>query len=171
MVLKIVEYPDPVLGEKAKPVEEIDESIHRLIDDMIETMHQAPGIGLAAPQVGESKQVVVVDIGAVEPDSEIIVLVNPQIVETEGEAVREEGCLSVPGLLSDIKRYAKVKVRGLNREGKAVEIVGEGLLARVFQHEIDHLNGKVILDRVSLLKRQLYKQKLKKKMRERRGSE
>jgi peptide deformylase len=170
MVLKIVEYPDPVLGKKAQPVEEINETIHRLIDDMIETMHEAPGIGLAAPQVGESKQVMVVDIRAIEPESEIIVLINPQIVEADGEAVREEGCLSVPGLLSDIKRHDKVKVRGLNREGKAVEIMGEGLLARVFQHEIDHLNGTVILDRVSLLKRQLYKQRVRKRMRKDRGN-
>ncbi|HIC90828.1 MAG TPA: peptide deformylase [Syntrophaceae bacterium] len=166
MVLEIVKYPHPVLKTQARPVEKIDDTIHRLIENMIDTMRQAPGIGLAAPQVGESKQVMIADISSVEPHNDLIVLINPQIADAEGEMVGEEGCLSILDFMSEIKRYARVKVCGLNREGEMVEIMGEGLLARVLQHEIDHLNGILILDRVSSLKRNLYKMRLKKWMRE-----
>lgn len=164
MVLEILKYPHPVLKSSAQPVKEIDDAIHKLIDDMIETMHNAPGIGLAAPQVGESKQVIVADIRSLEPDNDLIVLINPRIVEAEGKMVETEGCLSVSDFMPEIKRFAKVKVSGLNAEGKNVEISGEGLLAKVLQHEIDHINGILILDRVSSLKRTLYKQRLKKLM-------
>jgi len=166
MVLEIVKYPHPALKAQAKPVEKIDDTVHRLIEDMIETIRQAPGIGLAAPQVGQSKQVMIADISSVEPDNDLIVLINPQVAEADGEMVDEEGCLSVLDFMSEIKRYARVKVCGLNREGERVEIMGEGLLARVLQHEIDHLNGILILDRVSSLKRNLYKRRLKKRMKE-----
>lgn len=166
MVLEILKYPHPVLKVQAKPVEKIDDAVHKLIEDMIETIRQAPGIGLAAPQVGQSKQVMIADISSVEPDNDLIVLVNPQIAEAEGEMVGEEGCLSILDFMSEIKRYNRVKVCGLNKEGERVEIMGEGLLARVLQHEIDHLNGILILDRVSGLKRNLYKRRLKKRMKE-----
>ena len=160
-VHKILEYPDPKLREKASPVDSVDKTIQKLAEDMAETMYAAPGIGLAATQIGEPLQVITLDISPGR--EELIVLVNPEIISSEGECTAEEGCLSLPGFKENIRRKSKVLVRGLNHEGKEVSITAEGLLAAAFQHEIDHLNGVLLLDKVSRLKRMFFKTKLKKK--------
>jgi peptide deformylase len=141
-VLPILKHPDPVLRRKAKRVSHVDESLNRLIDNMIETMYQASGAGLAAPQVGVSLKIAVIGI----PDEEVIVLVNPELVKKSGERVVIEGCLSVPGYRGEIKRAEKVTVKALDRNGKAFRIKAEELLAEVLEHEIDHLNGVLYLD-------------------------
>jgi len=159
-LLKIEKYPSNSLKRKAKPVDEVTADITKLLDDMAETMHAAPGVGLAAPQVGISLRCIVIDTGIEQPDgtfvSNLIQIVNPKIVDAEDEVEWEEGCLSVPEFLLQMKRAAKVKVRGLDKHGKLIEIDAEGLLAVAFQHEIDHLDGKLIIDNVSRLKRELY---------------
>ena len=160
-ILKILTYPDPVLKKKAKPVEIIEEKIKKLAEDMIETMYSAPGIGLAAPQVGESLRVITVDV--TRKGEDLIVLINPEIISGEGECAEEEGCLSVPDFKETVLRKKKVLVKGLDPEGKEKEISAEGLLAIAFQHEIDHLDGILIIDRVSRLKRDIFKKKLQKK--------
>ena len=141
-VLPILKHPDPVLRRKAKRVSHVDESLNRLIDDMIETMYQASGAGLAAPQVGVSLKIAVIGI----PDEEVIVLVNPELVKKSGERVVIEGCLSVPGYRGEIKRAEKVTVKALDRNGKAFRIKADDLLAEVLEHEIDHLNGILYID-------------------------
>ena len=141
-VLPILKYPDPVLCRKAKRVSRIDESLNRLIDDMIETMYQASGAGLAAPQVGVSLKIAVIGL----PDEEVIVLVNPEVVKKSGERMVIEGCLSVPGYRGEIKRAEKVTVKALDRNGKAFRIKADDLLAEVLEHEIDHLNGVLYID-------------------------
>jgi peptide deformylase len=162
--LKICKYPDPVLLKKAEPIEGIDPSLQEMIKDMIETMYMAPGIGLAATQVGRPIRLIVFDVTPKDQDRKPTVLINPEIIEAEGEQILEEGCLSVPEYYSDVKRSAKVKVRGLDPEGKPVEICGEGILATVLQHEIDHLDGILFIDRISALKRTLYKKRVQKKL-------
>ena len=162
-VLEIKTYPDKVLKEKALLVEEINSDIQCLIDDMIETMYAAPGIGLAAPQVGVSKRIIIVDVSMREDEkAPLIVLINPEIAAYEGETDSEEGCLSLPGYTTNVKRAEKVLVRGLNREGLPVEIKGEGLLSRAVQHEIDHLNGTLLIDRISSIKREFFKKRFQK---------
>jgi peptide deformylase len=141
-ILPILKHPDPVLRRKAKRVSHVDESLNRLIDNMIETMYQASGAGLAAPQVGVSLKIAVIGL----PDEDIIVLVNPELVKKSGERVVIEGCLSVPGYRGEIKRAEKVTVKALDRNGKAFRIKAEELLAEVLEHEIDHLNGVLYLD-------------------------
>jgi len=163
-ILTICTYPEAILNKRAEPVTEIDEEVVRLVDHMAETMYSAPGIGLAATQVGVAKQVLVADIAPRRPESELIVLINPEIVAAEGEVIFEEGCLSVPDYQAEVKRHEKVTVRGLNLKGEEVELEAEGLLAVVLQHEIDHLNGVLFIDRLSKLKRDLYKRKLRKKL-------
>jgi peptide deformylase len=139
---KIVQYPDPVLKKQAKPVTKFHERLHKLLNDMAETMYAAPGVGLAAPQVGILKRVIVVDIG-----EGLIEMVNPEIVAKSGEQLSPpEGCLSIPGLLGDVRRAEKITVVGQDRHGERVELTAEGYLARAFQHEIDHLNGILFLD-------------------------
>lgn len=144
MTRKIVRFPSPILSKKAKAVRKVTPEIVRLIDEMIEIMHKAPGVGLAAPQVGESLRVIVVDIGA-----GAIALVNPKLVKKSGKQTITEGCLSLPGIEAPVERAAKITVTGLDRSGKKGEICAEGLLATVFQHEIDHLEGHVFIDRVA----------------------
>jgi peptide deformylase len=145
-VLNIVTLPDPVLRRKAKKVSTVDASVRRLIDDMLETMHASPGrVGLAAPQVGASLRVIVIGI----PEEEDIVLVNPEIVKRSGERDLEEGCLSVPGYYGHIKRAETVTAKGRNRDGKEVRIKADGLLAQALEHEIDHLNGTLYIDRLA----------------------
>ena len=150
-ILPIVKADNPILRRKAKRVPNIDAGIQKLIDDMIETMHDASGVGLAAPQVGISLRVIVVqefeekEGGELVP-GEIIALINPQMVKITGEYEVEEGCLSLPGYVGDIKRAEKVLVKGLNRQGKEVRIKAEGLLAEALQHEIDHINGMLFVD-------------------------
>ncbi len=153
---------DPLLSRRADPVERIDAEIVRLAQDMVETVHAAPGIGLAAPQVGVGKRVIVVDLSVGEDEDQLHVLVNPEIVAAEGEDICEEGCLSVPDIREKVLRPRRVKVRGLDIEGRTVEIEGEDLLARALCHEIDHLDGVLFVDRLSSLKRALIKKKLRK---------
>jgi peptide deformylase len=139
----IVKDPDPVLREKAKPVPKITPNIHKLLDDMADTMYDAEGVGLAAPQIGILKRVIVVDVG---DDNGLIEMINPEIVSKEGEQLGQEGCLSIPGLRGDVNRAMKVTVKGLDRNGDEIVITGSELLARAFQHEVDHLNGVLFTD-------------------------
>ena len=163
-ILHICTYPEEILRQPAERVTDIDEEVVRLVDQMAETMYSAPGIGLAATQVGVAKQLLVADIAPRKPESELIVLINPEIVAAEGEVIIEEGCLSVPEYQAEVKRHEKITVRGLNLKGEEVEIEAEGLLAVVLQHEIDHLNGMLFIDRLSKLKRDLYKRRVRKKL-------
>ncbi|MBI3591973.1 MAG: peptide deformylase [Nitrospirae bacterium] len=165
-VLEIKKYPDDVLKKKALPVEKFDSDLQRLIDDMIETMYAAPGVGLAAPQVGVSKRLLVIDISTKDESRPLIVLVNPEVVEADGFVDSEEGCLSVPEYTAVIKRAEKVIVKGLDREGKPMEIEGTGLLARALQHEIDHLDGVLFVDRLSTIKREFFKKRYRKALKE-----
>lgn len=152
-----------MLKQKAAPVEKIDRELQRLIDDMLETMYAAPGIGLAAPQVGVSKRVIVLDVSRREENrTPVIVLINPLITESEGEIESEEGCLSLPGYITAVKRAERVLVQGLDREGRPLQVEGEGLLCRALQHEIDHLNGTLLIDRISSIKREFFKKRFQK---------
>lgn len=168
-LLDIKKYPEEVLREKALAVDKVDKedrNLQRLIDDMIETMYAAAGIGLAAPQVGVGKRLIVIDIGDREEGRGLIVLVNPEIMLAEGLVESEEGCLSVPQYIANFKRAERVVVRGLDRDGKPVEIEADGLLARALQHEIDHLDGVLILDRISAIKREFYNKRYLKSLKE-----
>ena len=164
-VLEILKYPHPTLKKRSETVSRIDEDVRKLIHDMRETMHAAGGIGLAACQVGVSRRVIVLDVGPMDPQHSFFALINPEIVSGEGEIDHEEGCLSVPEYLEKIKRKEKVCVKGFSPEGKGIEIMGDGILAIALQHEIDHTNGILILDRVSRLKREIYRNRLKKEKR------
>jgi peptide deformylase len=164
-LLDIRTYPDEVLRKKAEPVESVDDSLRRLADDMVETMYAAPGVGLAAPQVGVSKRLIVADIGLHEgEESRLVILFNPEIIEADGSIEFEEGCLSLPGFNVVVSRAGRVVVRGLDREGKEASIEAEGLLAIVLQHEIDHLDGILLIDRAGMLKREFYKKRIKKQL-------
>jgi len=163
-VRKIVKFGHPVLHRRADPVLEINEEIIALARDMVETMHLAPGIGLAAPQLGIGQRLITVDLSVGEKPDELIILVNPEILEEEGETIEEEGCLSVPEIREKVVRPGRVLVRGLSLEGKEVEIEARNLLARVFSHEIDHLDGRLFIDRLSPLKRSLIRRRLKKQL-------
>lgn len=158
-VREILKYPEKVLREKASRVTDCDSKLNRLIDDMIETMYAAPGVGLAANQVGVPKQVAVIDVSARDEKSPLIVLVNPEIVHLEGEIEAEEGCLSVPDYTTVLKRAMKVCVKGIDRDGKPIEIEAEGLLARALQHEIDHLNGVLFIDRMGRIRKEFFKKR------------
>jgi peptide deformylase len=164
-VLEILKYPNPLLKKRSKEVDGIDDGVKRLIRDMTETMYQANGIGLAACQVGILRRAIVVDVSPIDPQHGLFALINPEIVSEEGEIEYEEGCLSVPDCLEKVKRREKIQVRGISPEGTEVEVSGEGILAISLQHEIDHLNGILILDRLSRLKREIYRNKLKKEKR------
>lgn len=137
----IVKHPDPILREKSAEVKKFNAHLHKLLDDMAETMYEADGVGLAAPQVGILKRAIVMDCG-----DGLIEMINPEIVEREGEELGPEGCLSIPGLMGDVRRALKIKARGFDRYGNPIEVEGEGLLARCIQHEIDHLNGVLFID-------------------------
>jgi len=162
-VLEILTYPHPLLKKRCLEVEKIDGEVKRLIRDMTETMYEANGVGLAACQVGVSKRVIVLDVSPMDPEQDLFTLVNPEIVAEEEEIDHEEGCLSVPDCLETIKRKQKVRVRGMSPEGKEIELEAQGILAIALQHEVDHLNGVLILDRMSGLKREIYRKKLRKK--------
>mgnify|MGYP000619201041 CR=1 FL=1 len=164
--LQICTYPDPILRRKAEPVPTVDREIRRLIDEMAETMYSAPGIGLAANQVGKAQRVLVVDLQRPEYDQGLLVLVNPKIVAASGETTYEEGCLSVPEFFSNVKRYEQVTVQALDKDGKPVEISANGLLAVVLQHEIDHLEGRLFIDHLGTITRELFKRKWKKRLKE-----
>jgi peptide deformylase len=164
-VLEILKYPHPLLKKRCEKVDRIDGEVKKLIRDMTETMYQANGIGLAACQVGVSQRVIVVDVSPIDPEKEFFAMVNPEVIFEEGEIEHEEGCLSVPDCLEKLKRKEKVLVRGFSPAGKEIEISAEGILAIAIQHEIDHVNGVLILDRISRLKREIYRNKLKKERR------
>lgn len=165
---EIITYPHKVLRRKAEPVAEINQEIQTLIDDMVETMYNGLGIGLAANQVGVLHRVIVLDTGPRDESSELIALINPEIIEKQGSAAIEEGCLSVLDFRAEIPRAEKVTVKALDRVGNRIEINAEGIQAIVLQHEIDHLNGVLIIDHISSLKRELYKKRLKKFLQENR---
>jgi peptide deformylase len=164
-VFEILKFPHPILKKRSEAVSRIDEEVKKLIQDMRETMVEAGGIGLAACQVGVSRRVIVLDVSPMDPQQSFFALINPEIISEEGEIDHEEGCLSVPDCLETVKRKEKVCVRGLSPEGMEMEIKGEGIFAIALQHEIDHINGILILDRVSRLKREIYRNKLKKEKR------
>ncbi len=158
-LLEIRKYPDKILREKASPVKEFNKDLQKLIDDMIETMYAAQGVGLAAPQVGISKRLIVIDVSSRGEQQPLIVLINPEIIYSEGEAKTEEGCLSIPGYTTIVTRVEKVRVKGLDREENPIEVEGEGFFARALQHEIDHLNGFLIIDRIGRIKREFFKRR------------
>ncbi|MBI1813878.1 MAG: peptide deformylase [Deltaproteobacteria bacterium] len=165
-VRSILKFPAPVLKAKAKPVAAIDGQVDELITDMVESMYAAPGVGLAAPQLGDGRRIIVIDINHEEPGKDLIKLINPVIAEAEGEIVWEEGCLSVVDYRAEVRRAAHVLVKGWTLDEKEVEIEAEELLAVALQHEIDHLEGKLFIDRISRLKRDLYKRKINKMIRD-----
>lgn len=163
MVLKILKYGEPVLEQPADHVSDFDTpDLKQLIENMFDTMYAAKGVGLAAPQIGISKRVTVIDISVGEDETKRLVLVNPEIVTREGSQVGEEGCLSIPGFREPVIRAHKVTVRAHNEKGEPIELAGEELLARAFQHEIDHLNGKLFINHLSALKRDIIRRKIKK---------
>jgi peptide deformylase len=162
----IVKYGDPVLHSPAAPVERVADAIRALFDDMVQTMYAAPGIGLAAPQVGVPLRVIVIDLSVGEDPKQVIKLANPELVTREGEQKHEEGCLSIPGYGGSPTRPVRVTVRGLGPDGEERVYAGTDLLARAFCHEIDHIDGLLFVDRLSPLKRDLMKRKLRKRARE-----
>jgi peptide deformylase len=162
MVREIVIWPDPVLKEIAKPVDAVDDTVRRVLDDMAETMYAADGVGLAAPQIGVSKRLIVIDVSPRQPEQKLVHLVNPEILKVEGKMTYTEGCLSVPGEAEDVERASKVWVRALGRDGKPFELECEGLLAIAVQHEYDHLQGTLFVDHLSSLKRELIRKRMKK---------
>jgi peptide deformylase len=166
-VRTILHYPDPRLREKAKPVAEVTPEIKRLVDDMAETMYAAPGVGLAAPQIGESVRIFVIDTAKDDEPSKLQVFINPEIVARDGELVWEEGCLSFPGVTEEIDRAAKVRVRALDADGKPFELEAEELLAVAIQHELDHLDGVLMIDRMGMLKKRLVDRKMRRRAAER----
>lgn len=167
---RILHYPETLLKQKSQPVTTFDAELKQLADDMVETMYDAPGVGLAAPQVGELKRLIVLDCSAKEEPADLIVAVNPEIVAGEGESLEEEGCLSVPGFWASVKRRSKATMRYQDVDGNTHEREAEGLLAVCMQHEIDHLNGILFVDRLSPLKRSMFKKKYMKMMKEQEAS-
>ena len=162
-------YPDPVLRKKTSRVEHIDSTLSRLIEDMVETMHAAPGVGLAANQVGVPLQLAVIDLSSREDEEQrhpLLVIINPEILAMEGSVIEEEGCLSIPDYAEKVKRAARVKVRAQDRTGKPFELEAEGLMAKALQHEIDHLNGLLFVDKLSPLKKSLFRRRFKKALME-----
>ena len=163
---KIIEYPEPILRLKAKDVETFDDELTVLIEDMAETMYDAPGVGLAAPQVAQSLRVIVVDITVPGEEQQCMALVNPEIVDRHDSQIDEEGCLSVPELTAKVQRYKKITVQYQDADGTSHELTTEDRFAVVLQHEIDHLDGILFIDHLSPLKRNLYKKKRKKMLAE-----
>ncbi|SCZ64500.1 peptide deformylase [Thiohalomonas denitrificans] len=163
-ILNILHFPDPRLRNRAEPVASVDDELRQLVDDMLETMYDAPGIGLAATQVNVARQLVVIDIS--EERNDPLVLINAEILEKDGIEEMEEGCLSVPGFFEKVQRADRVRIRALDRDGKSFEMKAEGLLAVCIQHELDHLEGKLFVDYLSSLKRQRIQKKLEKQRRQ-----
>ena len=166
---EILKYPNPVLRKKAIKVTEFDETLQTLIGDMAETMYDAPGVGLAAQQIGVSLQLLVMDVTAKDEEPELIVLTNPEISEREGSDIDEEGCLSVIELTANVKRFTKIRVKAQDAQGNPLDFIAEEWFARVIQHEVDHLNGTLFIDHLSSLKRALYKKKRRKQLAEEKG--
>jgi peptide deformylase len=161
-ILKLRKYGDPVLRKKAEEIPAIDEEIRKLASDMLETLKSIGGIGLAGNQVGVAKRIFVIDRTHIDGEEEPIILINAELLESSGDQVIEEGCLSAPGIYENVTRPHKVKIRGLNLKGNRMEIEGEGLLSRALLHEIDHLNGVLFIDHLSTIKRKLLGKKLRK---------
>jgi peptide deformylase len=168
-ILRILKYPEAELQKVAAPVKKVTAKTLKLIDDMLDTMYAAPGVGLAAPQVGVSERVVVMDVDHENPHKQVYKLINPAVTRAEGKIIWEEGCLSVVDFTAEVRRAARVEVVALDENEKELKIEAEGLLAVALQHEIDHLDGKLFIDRISRLKRDLYTRKRKKMLRN--GSE
>lgn len=162
-IREILTFPDPRLRKQAVPVSEVDRKLRKLADDMFETMYEAPGIGLAAVQIGEPLRLVVIDLS--EEKNQPLCLINPTIVRREGEMEWEEGCLSVPGIFDQVKRASKIEVEALDLDGKRFRLEADGLLAVCIQHELDHLEGKLFIDYLSSLKRERIRKKLLKRKR------
>jgi peptide deformylase len=171
MIRKILTYPDPELKKKSAPVTVINDKIRELIRDMAETMYDAPGVGLAAPQIGVHQRVVVIDVSANDEQPALIVAINPVIVHADGESYEEEGCLSVPKYAANVRRHARVVVTALNLDGEEVTHRTDGLLAIAFQHEIDHLDGILFIDHISPLKREIFRRKYRRMQEEHRETE
>lgn len=159
----ILHYPDPRLRQKAQPVGDVTPEIVKLIDDMAETMYAAPGVGLAATQIGEPHRIFLVDVAADDEPSNLLVFINPEIVRQEGQQTGPEGCLSFPGISEDIKRAERVRVRARGRDGATFEIAADGLLAVAIQHELDHLDGVLMIDRMGTLKKRIVQRKMQKR--------
>jgi len=166
MIYSIVKFGDPVLEKPAAAVTEFDDELRKLVDDMFESMYAAHGVGLAAPQIGISKRLAVIDVTFKEDPNAKIVLVNPEIIHTEGKQNSTEGCLSIPEFRENVTRPMKVTARAQDLEGKTIEVTGEELLARALLHETDHLNGRLFLTHMSALKRDLIKRKIRKMMKQ-----
>ena len=162
MIRTILTYPNPALKKKSAPVTVINDSVRELIRDMAETMYDAPGVGLAAPQIGVHQRVIAIDISPKDGPPDLVVAINPVIVHAEGEAFEEEGCLSVPKYAANVRRHARVIVKALDPEGVECTWKADGLLAIAFQHEIDHLEGILFVDHLSVLKRELFQRKARK---------
>jgi peptide deformylase len=162
MIYTIVKYGDPVLEKPAAPITTFDDDLRKLVDDMFESMYAAHGVGLAAPQIGISKRIAVIDVTFKEDPDAKIVLVNPEIIHTEGKLTSTEGCLSLPEFRENVTRPRKVTARAQDLNGKTIEVTGEELLARALVHETDHLNGKLYLSHISALKRDMLKRKVRK---------
>jgi peptide deformylase len=163
-LLNILHYPDSRLRTRAKPVENVDDNLRKLMDDMLETMYEAPGIGLAATQVNIHKRLIVIDVS--EDRSDPVCLVNPEVIASSGEEEMEEGCLSVPGVYEKVRRSEQVRVRALDRHGEQIEFDADGLLAICIQHEIDHLDGTLFVDHLSSMKRTRIKKRIEKQSRQ-----
>ncbi len=159
----ILHYPDPRLRQKAQPVTTVTPEIEKLIEDMAETMYAAPGVGLAATQIGEPHRIFIVDIAAEDEPSNLMVFINPEITATDGSQTGAEGCLSFPGVTEDVKRAAKVTIRAMDRKGKPFELEADELLAVAVQHELDHLEGVLMIDRVGMLKKRIIQRKMQKR--------
>ncbi len=168
MIRTILTYPNPELKKKSTPVAVVTDSVRELVQDLAESMYNAPGVGLAAPQVGIHQRVIIIDISGKSEPPNLIVAINPTIVHAEGEAYDEEGCLSVPNYAANVRRYARVIVKALDLEGAERTWEAEGLLAIAFQHEIDHLDGVLFVDHLSTLKRELFQRKARKAAEEKR---
>ena len=163
----ILTYGQPILRQAARPVHSIDGELQQRIDEMVETMYAAPGVGLAANQVGSPHRVFVANPSEDHDPSKLLVVINPELVESEGEIIAEEGCLSIPDMREEVRRARRVLLQAVDRTGRPIQVVGQDLLARIFQHELDHLNGVLFVDRLSPAKRDILSRKLKKAFRDR----
>ena len=166
-IRKIIHYPEPLLKQKSAPVTEFNDELKQLADDMAETMYAAPGVGLAAPQVGVLQRLIVLDCSSKDAENDLIIAVNPEVISGSGDSLEEEGCLSVPGYYASVKRYSEVTMRYQDTAGNVHERQADGLLAIGIQHEIDHLEGILFVDRLSPLKRSMFKKKYLKMLKER----
>jgi peptide deformylase len=162
MVREIIVWPDPILKQASRPVDRVDDTVRRLLDDMTETMYAADGVGLAAPQVAELRRCIVIDTSPRQEGQRLVHLVNPEIIRVEGETTYTEGCLSIPGEAEEVDRAAKVWVRALDYHGRPFELEADGLLAIAIQHEFDHLQGTLFVDHLSSLKREVIRRRMKK---------